>query len=218
MSVLLKSSDSNINQRVRKLRTMLRHPRKYFEEQYNIPEITLKSWENSKNNSLSENAIEKCIEVFANEGLIVNRAWLKTGQGSSPYFMSHNIAVVENHTNKVDDLEVISSEFILKDVHKVLKVYDDYMEPKFQVGSIVIGEYFNNINNLKALNGQACIIKLVEQELLVIRMVSCTFDGHIFLAGLNPKNSDKSLIIFPKVEKAYIIKWVRFLIKEKLYE
>jgi len=52
-------------------------------ERLQIPEITIRKWE-SGTRRLTESGLKKCVNAYANLGIIVSEEWLKSGTGSLP--------------------------------------------------------------------------------------------------------------------------------------
>lgn len=70
-------------QRLKYVRSLLRVSRSYLQDKYNLPEVTLKSWENGTT-KLSQSGASRCIEAYRSEGIIVSEDWIMDGIGLDP--------------------------------------------------------------------------------------------------------------------------------------
>lgn len=83
-----KMSDSNPTPGDRLLylrKDVARLSRRKVAEKYNIPEVTLKSWERNQV-ALSDKAVKRCIDMFLQEKIVVTPEWLLCGEGVDPAF------------------------------------------------------------------------------------------------------------------------------------
>src|SRR3990167_10362757 len=74
---------STPSDRIKHLRALLRVSRSFLQDNYSIPEVTLKSWENGTT-KLTATAAKRCAEAYRAEGLIVSEDWILSGKGLDP--------------------------------------------------------------------------------------------------------------------------------------
>ena len=74
---------NNVGERLKDLRKTFRFTRKYFHTKYEIPEITLQKWENSER-KISEYALNKILEIYKKENILVTKEWIMDGKGDKP--------------------------------------------------------------------------------------------------------------------------------------
>jgi len=69
------------------LRQVLRLSREEMLGEYGFPKTSLLSWEHGSKN-ISDQNLHRLLDVYLQEGLIVNLEWVRTGEGKAPYWVS----------------------------------------------------------------------------------------------------------------------------------
>ncbi|AZL16116.1 hypothetical protein [Rickettsiales endosymbiont of Stachyamoeba lipophora] len=182
---------TSITGRLNYLRTLTRLSRNEIFKKYNIPEITLRLWENGKI-PITAKGIKRCLALYAQEGLIVTEEWLKYGKGSKPLFdanlwqaplLSQNDFNSDTSRN-INDLSQDAA--FLKELHPSLMIFniiDENMSPIYNVGDFVAG--FITETKLQELNNTDCLVWLGNGN-LVFRRVIITSDKTSNLTIINP--------------------------------
>jgi hypothetical protein len=206
---------STVAKRLRYIRALLRLTRKYIEEKYHIPEITLKSWEGG-NVKLTDSALNRCMEMYRAEGVIVSKEWILHGVGLDPMmtetvkdYLSHATPLPEGTEN--DELDMFSDAEYFKKKYKnavVLMVPNNDMAPVYQTGDYVGGKMRQGKALESALN-KDCIIQLKNGELHFRRLTQDS-KGLYNLSILNFQHTQNPPVIFhAEVESAAPIIWHR---------
>ena len=147
-------------------------------KKYNIPVDTLASWELGRNN-VSEKVLEQIIQIYNAEGILVDKEWLRTGNGLHPqllfdlnrYFKKRPI-VFEDNTPSDEILLIKEIEFFtsLTSNSIIALISTEDMLPIYSIGDYVGGR-FRPKNQLGSCIGRDCIIKtlnICEREIICI--------------------------------------------------
>jgi hypothetical protein len=219
-------------ERLKQVRIILRLGRDYLEKKYHIPAATLKAWENGLT-SITEKGLKRCIDMYRQEGMLLNREWILFGIGLSPRvsldmgkYLASELQYPKNEEKAeypkvsddvtpyiIDETACILREaaFFKKEYQNsvVLSVINDDMEPVYQIGDYVGGifRYGKSINTVAKID---CIIRLTSGELLVRRLFKDA-DGRYNLVCINPIPSISNMPIMfdAKIECVAPIIWHR---------
>lgn len=172
--------------RLKYLRSLVRLDRKVISEKYNIPEITLRQWENGKIN-LTKKGVSRCVDAYLQEGLNVKEEWLQDGVGETPKLDYTLISFIENSSsqkapmtpNIVDDYKYFSKTYTNCILFKII---DEEMSPIYKTGHFVMGKIYND--DIKNLNSKDCIVNLTSGDILFRRV----FINDLKQVNLNPIN------------------------------
>lgn len=197
MTIEIKNSIENLfntpGKRLKYIRGLLRLSRLYIQEKYGIPEVTLKSWENEKV-ELSISGIQRCIDAYLKEGVIVSSDWILKGIGMPPkssqiitsYFSYPSLDF--DKTNEDDELQMIKEvDFFQKSYNDavIMTVSNNEMSPYYYPGDI-IGGRFRFLTEIETAIGRNCIILLDTGERFFRRLVK-NKSGSYNLTCLNPE-------------------------------
>lgn len=202
--------------RLKYLRSILRLTRACIEKKYKLPEITLKSWENSMI-KISKNGIKRCVAVYKNEGLIVDESWIADGKGLDPtvrlslghYFASPS-EVINLPIDVDDEIAMMRDAQEFRDRYSnavVMIVSNDEMSPHYRAGDYVGGRL--KFNEFDSLIKKDCILYLKGGGQYFRRLFKDSL-GRFNLACLNPMGRTAEPIIFnADIESAAAVIWVR---------
>jgi SOS-response transcriptional repressor LexA len=220
----LKSTDIDLmtklnspGKRLRHLRAIARRTRTYIQDSYNLPEITLRTWENETKRLTSEGA-ERCIEIFRQEGVIVSIDWLLDGIGLSPLPVStlnERTRFLDKNINERDEeVCMLRDADIFKKTYKnafVLVVSNNEMRPQYKPGDYVGGRILKGKMLEKAIN-RDCIVFLKDGSQYFRRLIKNP-KGGFNLTCVNPDYGTAEPVIYQvKVEAAAPIIWHRWKI------
>ncbi len=203
--------------RLKYLRSILRLTRAYIEKKYKLPEITLKSWENSMI-KISKNGIKRCVAVYKNEGLIVDEAWIADGKGLDPtvrlslgHYFAMPSEVVSLPIDTADAIAMMRDAQEFRDRYPnsvVMIVSNDEMSPQYRAGDYVGGR-LRLRNELDSIVNKDCIIYLKGGGQYFRRLFKDSL-GRFNLVCLNPMGKTVEPIIFDAdIESAAAVIWIR---------
>jgi len=171
--------------RVRFVRTLTKLSREAFEDKYGINRNTLKSWELGVN-ALTEKSAKTLSDAINEEGFSCSPQWLIFGQGTEPRPLSDNDDQI-----LLDDVTQQSRVIYEADYFKknnpnsiICLITDKSMSPEFKAGDYVGGINIDFADNLNRLVGSSCIISLVD-ELVLIRKLILGKTDRIILCPIN---------------------------------
>jgi len=178
--------------RIKYIREALGLTRDFIAQKYGIPIITLSFWEN-KAEHLTENAIEKCISAYFQEGIVLHKDWIRYGTGPEPRFVDE-LDKVKIEDTKEGLEEKFDTKLILDDVEIFRQTYHDgivmlvtgtEMEPLYEAGSYVGGRIRFDADSAVGLD---CITILDDGSRYFRRLIKSP-DGNFNLYCLNPNTS-----------------------------
>lgn len=192
-------NDKTINldtagERLKYLRSLTRLDRKVIAKKYDIPEITLRLWENGKA-PLSNKGIDRCVRAYLQEGLNVNTDWLRDGTGEAPeidytlisFIKSTSSPTTTKTTNIVDDYQYFNNTYqncIL------FNITCEAMEPIYKLGDFIVGRVSDD--DVKNFNNKDCIVNLTTGE-IIFRRVFINQQGQINLNPINPFSQTEAI-------------------------
>jgi hypothetical protein len=214
------------------VRNLLRLSRRYIEEQYKLPEATLKAWESNKAR-LTEKGLNRCIDIYRKEGVLVSSEWINNGKGLSPrisvdmgkylasdlqypeHGKSTSLQINDSGENSylVDDSKAILREatFFKESTQNsvVLMITDNDMNPVYQIGDYV-GGIFRYGKDIDSALKRDCIIRMKDGNLVVRRLFKSKNSNLYNLACINPATESENPILFAvEIESAAPIIWHR---------
>lgn len=188
-------------QRLKYMRGLLRVSRSYLQNKYELPEVTLKAWENCTT-KLSRNGAARCVTIYRSEGIIVSEDWLMDGIGLDPkvsvtvgnYF---SIPTRKDLPLEDDEIAMIRDANVFKENNiqaVVMIVSNGDMRPFYCPGDYIGGKmrYGNAIET--AIN-KDCIIHLNGGERLFRRLIKNTV-GRYNLTCLNPNETTTEPVLY----------------------
>ena len=211
---------NSINERIKTLRESIRVSRSYFEIKYKLSKETLKRWETS-DCSLKKDALEKIVNIFKNEGIVVSKDWLETGKGDAPSLVPvQNKVYSKTRGNKflIDPSEpehIRSSkeiEFILNFYEDVIHLFitDETMLPLYPMDCCVIGRKKTPEDIINEA-GKDCIVKIKEYDYPIFRRVIVEPENKVSLYIINcSEGISNAPPIISNVEVEYLarVKWI----------
>lgn len=202
--------------RLKYIRSLLRVSRAYLQEKYSIPEVTLKSWENGTTN-LTKAGVQRCIEIYRNEGMIVSADWILEGIGIDPKTtasVSHYFAMPTDQSLPLenDEIAMIRDANMFKEGHSnavIMIVSNDDMRPFYKPGDYIGGKIRYSDALVEAV-GKDCIIYLKNGEKYFRRLIA-SMHGYYNLACLNPNENNPEPVLYKvEIEAAAPVIWHRW--------
>lgn len=199
---------------------LLKVSRAYLHEKYGLSVDTLAAWENGKI-QLTEKAIDRCIKIYAGEGLIISREWILLGEGLSPkfsldlnrYFKS---LPTQKPEEKIDDQFLLASEIdyfqSLASNSVTAIITSEDMLPLYAPGDHVGGRYRYD-EEIDNCIGKDCIIRTKDDAIYIRRIVKNPQRQGYNLVCLNPQwsGNPEPVIFGVTIECAAPIIWHRKL-------
>lgn len=195
---------SSFGERLKALRGYASLSRADVEQQFGIPEVTLKSWEFNMQKDVSPKAVKRILEAFNSLGIPCTEEWLVFGVGASP-FVPH-----------IDDKTTPIKSSILEKVYfeehnagaLTFEIQDSGLSPYFEVGDLVGGLPLA-FEDLPKKRGAFCLFVTQKHERIVGRLANGSDKGfYSIVRDLSFKSSD-ALILDARFVKVYEIIWVR---------
>lgn len=199
----IKPKNSNPAERLKYIRKLLGVTRAYLQEKYELPEITLKSWENARI-KVSSVGVSRCVEIYRKEGLIVSEDWIMDGIGLDPviqssindYFLS-STSINNEELEHDDEMLMMRDANLFKESYSnavVMLVSSDEMEPYYKSGDYVGGKARIGTEIETAIN-KNCIIFLSNGERFFRRLIKNSSGGYN-LVCLNPNPMTSEPVLF----------------------
>lgn len=192
---------SSPGERLRYIRAMLRVSRSYLQEKYDIPEVTLKAWENETVN-ITPAAIKRCIEAYQQEGLVISEDWIVEGIGLDPtsqlavgrYF---SMPTQKDLPIEDDEIAMIRDANEFKEKYSnavVMIVSNDEMRPFFKPGDYVGGIMRFGKDIPYGIN-KNCIVHLKNEAQYFRRLIKNP-KGEYHLVCLNPDVNTQEPVLY----------------------
>jgi transcriptional regulator with XRE-family HTH domain len=184
---------STPGERLKYIRELLRVTRAYINEHYGLSADTLTAWENGKS-KLTEKGLTRCMEIYRQEGVVLSRSWILTGDGLDPklsvtlgkYF---NSSVPTESAETVDDHELMyrEAEYFKNSAPNsvIMIVSSSDMLPLYSPGDFVGGRFRFN-EDIAECVGKDCIIQTVNGERYFRRLALGNSPKKYNLVCLNP--------------------------------
>lgn len=191
------------------LRSLSGLTRKEFEEKYNIPVMTLRTWESATH--LKDKATQRFLTAIRQEGIKCYDDWLMSGNGQIP---SINDALSASQTelselgNDFD--EAISEEIYFlqrkyKNKFTAVLINDDSNFPFLTVGDYVGGI---PVTDIATLIKKLCIIENDEGVILVRQLIATDDPNKYHLRSYN-LDIEFPILYNQKIKKAFKVIWIR---------
>lgn len=220
--------------RLKALRQKARLTRGYIEKQYGLPAVTLKAWENGTA-KLTEKGLQRCIDIYRKEGVLLTAEWIQTGIGLPPkisvdigrYFASDHAYPLRTPSSqfvikdmdqplpygKSDQLDMLREASFFKESYPdavVLMVTNDDMGPVFQTGDCVGGR-FRYADAIDTVLKRDCIVRIKNTGQDVLRRVFKSRTGKGYnLVCINPMpTADEPIMFNVEIECAAPVIWHR---------
>ncbi len=182
---------------------VLKVTRAYLSDKYDLSPDTLAAWENGKI-KISDKGINRCIDIYRQEKVIVSKVWLISGEGLSPK-LSFDLNRYFDNLSPEESLEILDdSIFVAKEVDffrssssnaVTAMLTDDTMLPFYACGDYVGGRFLSQeaIDNCL---GRDCIVKTIEHDVFIRRLYGGNEKGAYHLACLNPETKTIQPVLF----------------------
>ena len=207
---------TRVGDRLKYIRRLLRLTRAYIENTYDLPEVTLKSWEN-ETVQLTQAGLKRCVDIYRKEGLVISENWIMQGVGLNPtasltigqYFaIPSNIELLNEDD---DEVNMLKEAKLFKESYPnavVLLVSNDEMAPFYKPGDYVGGKIRRGDAIEKAVN-KNCIVYLTNGEQFFRRLVKNNSQGYN-LVCLNPTaNTPEPVLFNAEIDSVAPIIWHR---------
>lgn len=187
-------------------------------DKYGLSPDTLTSWEHGRVN-ISSKGVDKCIDIYGQENIVISREWIITGKGQKPK-MSLDPAFYESHAEieYIDDgnndtLLLLSEIEYFRSLSKntiVAQISRTDMLPLYDRGDHVGGRLRYG-KDIESCIGKDCIVKTTSGALYIRRIAKDESGRDYNLVCLNPVwNGNPEPVLFNvKIECAAPIIWHR---------
>lgn len=156
--------------RLKMARELTNISRTLFCQRHKISLNSMNAWETDHARFSEEKANLLC-ETLEQDGVIVNKEWLITGQGDVPYFK--DVATRNRETSfGAEDDEIRFEANRLKHFYGqcfIYHIHDDSAMPFYQPGDIVGGVPINQ-PIFEHIKGQLCIVELINGAKVIRRI------------------------------------------------
>lgn len=206
-------------QRLRHVRTMLRLSRAYIQKKYGLPADTLRAWECGRAR-LTAKGLDRCVIIYRNEGMVIARNWILTGEGLVPkanndlgqYFTQHE-PVADCHVDMPEDVRIAFEADYFKKINAqgiVLRVANEEMLPFYHPGDTVGGCLLYG-DAVDTCLGKDCIVKTKSNECYFRRINKNKMTGGFNLVCLNPSwgGTQEPVLYDVDIAAAAIVIWHR---------
>lgn len=157
--------DKTPAERLHAIRMQLKLSRGAIFKTHGLSIDTLKAWESGKL-KLTEKNLDRCINIYRKEGIVVSKSWILSGEGLDPklsqdlgkYFS--NVATIQNISSENDTILIMKEADFFKATTKnaiILLVSTEEMLPYYAPGDYVAGR-FKPIEQIELAIGKDCII------------------------------------------------------------
>lgn len=213
-----KSQLSTPGERLKYIRELLRVSRAYISERYGLSADTLTAWENGKS-KLTEKGLMRCMEVYRQEGVVLSKSWILTGEGLDPklsvalgkYFNSseptETSEVVDDH-----ELMYLEADYFKNSAQNsvIMIVSNADMLPLYSPGDFVGGR-FRFHKNIAECIGKDCIIQTISGERYFRRLALGNTPKKYNLVCLNPAwgGNPEPVLFDVEVESVAPVIWHR---------
>lgn len=209
-----------IGKRLRCIREHLGLTRLEIQNKYALSSETLKSWESGKI-GLTAKGLDRCLEIYRNEKIVLSREWVINGTGLDPRLRAEIAKIPIESKGKAASATLGDFDLALKEVtffrslspeSVVMQVSDDDMQPYYGPGDYVGGRYETGIKNWNEALGKDCII-LAESGEVYIRRLARNHRNEFVLTLHNPNwgGAYEPVITGVKIAKIAPIIWHRRL-------
>ncbi len=167
-----------------------------FSEKFNIPEITIRSWEGNKAKP-SERSISKLIDSLSKRNIKVSMEWLKYGQGIPP--------TGSNYPKTMLDILYFDSFLSNQSGSIVLELENDQCIP-FLPKNVVLGGVL--ISDFSKLHNDTLVIYTKNNKTHAVKRLFFTETDKKILFPLD--NDKSSYALEKKKKKIYKIVWIKY--------
>lgn len=180
-----------------------------FCEKYDVPIITLRSWELS--DDIKEKAANRFCKALRSEGFYCDPIWIVKGIGYLPHLVCSKVKCIPKQLGDKFDEKVVNEIEFFKKNHKnivPLLVVDNTMNPFLHIGDYIAGIY---TNDLKILTNQPCIVETISGQNLIKIFCEPAEKNKYILSSINSK--EKLVLYKTEVKNLAKIIWIRKRLK-----
>ncbi|MBX9702577.1 MAG: hypothetical protein K2X39_00350 [Silvanigrellaceae bacterium] len=205
------------SERLKYLRSILRLSRSYLQEKYNLPEVTLKSWENGTT-PITATGAQRCVEAYRQEGLIVSEHWILEGIGLDPKMgvnINHyfSLPISKEMATEDDEVAMIREAVFFKESHSnavIMMVSNDDMRPFYNPGDYIGGKIQYSPEKIAICVNKDCIVHLKNGERFFRRLIQNS-KGQYNLTCINPNETTHEPVLYHvDIEGAAPVIWHRW--------
>lgn len=207
-------NQNDASERIKDIRVNFRFSRRYLFEKYGLSENTLKKLESS-DRKITEKSINKLINIYKKENIVVTKEWIMHGKGEKPRYI-----FPPNSVDNIVDINFVNNDEILtnKEVEffernhenaKVIILEDNDMAPRYKKGDYVGGKEISK-NNYVNLENIDCIVLVNGQDSYILRTVNKE-DDNSFRLSIRNKNSKNMRPVIYKAKLSFVapVIWIR---------
>ena len=186
-----------------------------------MPEVTLKSWENGKV-EISKKGLDKCITIYKEEGILLNRNWIIKGEGQTPspiltqYFVQYVREIEPKEYEKDDSVCILREAIFFKESYSNAIIYtvtSNEMLPLYKIGDYVGGRLCFEQEKIAALAGSDCIVKLEDESIIFRKLLINKYNEinsyDLVVTDPEKKLKDSYSILNTKIRAAAPVIWHR---------
>lgn len=171
-------ADTSIGTRLSSIRKHLSLTRQEIQDKYGLSAETLKSWESDKV-ALTAKGLDRCLEIYRNEKLVLSKEWIITGEGLDPRLTAEIAKIPVNAKDYPNNETLNDFDLALKEVvffrnltpeSVVMQVSDDDMRPFYAPGDYVGGRYESDKDQWNQNLGKDCIILATSGDVYIRRL------------------------------------------------
>jgi phage repressor protein C with HTH and peptisase S24 domain len=215
-----KQNFAAIGKRLRCIREHLSLTRLQIQNKYGLSAETLKSWESGKI-GLTAKGLDRCLEIYRIEKIVLSREWVITGNGLDPRLSAEIARIPIESKGKPASGTLGDFDLALKEVTffrelspeaVVMQISDNDMQPFYSPGDYVGGRYEVGLENWNESLGKDCIV-LAESGEVYIRRLAKNNKNEFVLTLHNPHwgGAYEPVIVGLKIAKIAPIIWHRRL-------
>lgn len=200
--------------RLRCLRKLTGHSRKYFSQTYQLSSGTLQNWETGRFGGLTEKGAHLMLSLLKRESIYCSFEWLMYGSGPGPQTVSTETALDDPLQMPKDSSKTLQTEYeAFKTLYgHTLKIViqDDAMSPEFNIGDWVAGRIVKP-EAIEYLVGHDCIIETEHygQLLRHIKQHKAHQNTYHLIAHNFNTTVEKPCLYDVKIIQAAPVAWIR---------
>ncbi len=201
-SIMIKLQKAS--ERIKFARYLTGLDRKEVEQRFSINYNTLQSWELERN-PLSLRGAEKLSKAFLSEGVLCSTAWLLTGEGSLPSFITNCDNALHTEMNifrEIESFKTINPDPI------VTLISDNSMYPLLEIGDYVGGTRLYS-DQILELSGKVCVIETTDGVTLVKKLLYSSSSYSFNLISFDLDSEDEPILLDVKIASAAEVVWIR---------
>lgn len=209
-------------ERLLAIRNGLELTREEFSKKFGFKLMSVRNWETCYNGGLKEKRVKDIVTVLTSHGIECSNEWLLSGNGLPPTVVNHlksettkfqspellQLADSSTETSRINnELSCFNEGYASQTI--AMKVEDDGMLPKFEIGQIVAGVRLIG-KEIYNLIGEPCIVVLEENKMLLRTLRKGKNRSSFTLTCLNPNTALETPTLYDIVPSAVAaVIWTR---------